>query len=592
MAALLLLVARPLAGFAAPELTEQSDPADGQSLVASPAQLSLVFSEDLPQAPGVVIQDSKNQIVTTVGAVARGDDAMTWYVPITTPLPADFYKVSWTSESTAGFFQFTVGTTALGGTVSTEAATATSAAASTVAPTDTATTSETPAAATAEDASGAAGALNVMARWLSYLAIAAIAGGLLVIALAWPEGVEYVLTGRYLRLVWLVALGAAVLNLICTRAVMAGESFGSSISPGSWGDLSDNAAGLAVLGRFVLLLASGWVVFGPERAVDEATQIPAFLAPTAAVLTFGFTRSGQGIDAILVLSGAVHVLAFAAWFGGLALLWRVVLAGSGEHDLVEAVRGFSRLARPAMLGIVVSGLVLLAKLSGGLGNLFGTGYGRLMLLKAIFVTGMIYVGFVNRQTVAHRLQRANTMPARTAFRLRRALGTELIAGVVVLGLTGWMVGSHPPGLSISASENFAEPTVIVGPLKNSAGLDMEVGMGPGTSGLNDVTITVNKPATGLVTLSVQFDPLDQYVESIVIDSPASLTGKGTLVVPGVPFNAPGRWKVTVTATGTEGSLGSLESEFILPAGAGITDPAATTTTVATAATTTAAVSAG
>ncbi|MEZ5256549.1 MAG: hypothetical protein R2705_06575 [Ilumatobacteraceae bacterium] len=93
---------------------------------------------------------------------------------------------------------------------------------------------------------------------------------------------------------------------------------------------------------------------------------------------------------------------------------------------------------------------------------------------------------------------------------------------------------------------------------------------PALSGLNTVTITVDKPATGLVTLVVQFDPIDQYVESIVIEAPTTLTGRGELVVEDVPFNAPGRWKVTVTGTGTDGSLGTLESEFTLAPGTTVT----------------------
>ncbi|MEZ5217458.1 MAG: CopD family protein [Ilumatobacteraceae bacterium] len=214
-------------------------------------------------------------------------------------------------------------------------------------------------------------------------------------------------------------------------------------------------------------------------------------------------------------------------------------------------------------------MLLLVKLVGGFGNLFSTGYGRLALLKAIVSAVVIYVALVNRTTAAARLGRLGLMPARLAFRLRRAIGTELTIGALVLVLTAWMVGSHPPGLDASAAQR-SKPTLIVGPMTNSAGLDLEVGFAPALSGLNTVTITVDKPATGLVTLVVQFDPIDQYVESIVIEAPTTLTGRGELVVEDVPFNAPGRWKVTVTGTGTDGSLGTLESEFTLAPGTTVT----------------------
>ncbi|MEZ5217461.1 MAG: hypothetical protein R2715_12990 [Ilumatobacteraceae bacterium] len=58
----------------------------GRPSPGSPNQLSLVFTEDLTQAPGIVIQSSDRQPITGVGEIARGDDAMTWYVPLTVQL--------------------------------------------------------------------------------------------------------------------------------------------------------------------------------------------------------------------------------------------------------------------------------------------------------------------------------------------------------------------------------------------------------------------------------------------------------------------------------------------------------------------------
>jgi hypothetical protein len=62
---------------------------------------------------------------------------------------------------------------------------------------------------------------------------------------------------------------------------------------------------------------------------------------------------------------------------------------------------------------------------------------------------------------------------------------------------------------------------------------------------------------------------------VVIEATPELAGKGELVVPGVPLNAPGRWKVTVGGASTDGTLGRLESEFTMP---GELPEAATTTT--------------
>lgn len=574
--ALVLASARPApaTAVAAVELTEQTSPADGDTLAAAPAQLGLVFSADLAEPPGIVLQTADNVPVTAVAAVARGDDAQTWYLPITGPLAEGVYTVNWTAAGAAGRYTFTIGAGSIGSGTDTGTGTAVDTTGTTLAAgAEAATTSAGPSPETAK-------AVNVVARWGSYVTLGALFGGLLLIALAWGEGVEYVLTLKFLRTVWALALVATVLNLAASRAVATGESLASSLNPASWTDLTDDLAGLALLARFVLVLASGWVVFGPERVVDEATQIPALLAPAVAVLSFGFTRAGDGFDLLLTPAGAVHGLAFAAWFGGLVLLWRVVLAGSGEQDLVDAVRGFGRIATPALLGVVGSGVLLTAKLVGGASKLFSTGYGRLLLFKAIAVAAMAFVGVINRQTVQLRLAQAATMPARTAQRLRRALGSEMVAGVVVLGFTGWMVGSVPEGLGSAATTREVDVVQELR-LTNSSDLTVVLGLGPLVVGPNDVVVTVEEPNAGLVELQVQFDPLDAYVASVVIDVTPTLTGAGTLQVEGPPFDAPGRWQVTVTGTDVDGDLGTLQAEFTVAAADGAESPDPTDTTTPT-----------
>ena len=60
----------------------------------------------------------------------------------------------------------------------------------------------------------------------------------MVIAVAWPEGVEYILTVRFLRTAWFVAAGGAYLY----AAAIAGQIFGHVVAgysaaaraPGRW----------------------------------------------------------------------------------------------------------------------------------------------------------------------------------------------------------------------------------------------------------------------------------------------------------------------------------------------------------------------
>src|SRR6185436_15466311 len=106
-------------------------------------------------------------------------------------------------------------------------------------------------------------------------------------------------------------------------------------------------------------------------------QLPAIAIPTLAVLTIGLARTGGDLAILGVLMGFVHALAMAVWVGGVVLLARVVLAGPGEEDLVQAVRGFGRISGPAIVVTVVSGLIQLYRLDGG--SLFSEPHGRVLL---------------------------------------------------------------------------------------------------------------------------------------------------------------------------------------------------------------------
>src|SRR5699024_11020492 len=112
--------------------------------------------------------------------------------------------------------------------------------------------------------------------------------------------------------------------------------------PVDWGDLADAGwPGGAALARLLLVLALGWVVALPERAVEPSTQVPALALPLLAVATVGLTRTGGDLAALGVAMAILHAVAMAIWLGGVIFVSRIVLAGSGDEDLVHATRGFT-----------------------------------------------------------------------------------------------------------------------------------------------------------------------------------------------------------------------------------------------------------
>ena len=92
----------------------------------------------------------------------------------------------------------------------------------------------------------------------------------------------------------------------------------------------------------------------------------------------------------------------SVWLGGLILLTRVVLAGPGEEDLVHAVRGFARIATPALWATVVTGAIQLFQLDRGA---LDTSHGLVVIVKTLFVS--VHGVRRRRRSAVHQPTRAH-----------------------------------------------------------------------------------------------------------------------------------------------------------------------------------------
>lgn len=528
-----------------------SDPADGATLERSPAEIELVFAQPLGPKSTVIATcgpPSGERTPFSIGAPRVADATLTVEVP--NPMPRGSCAIAWqvttaTGEPDAsGFLEFTI-----------TADTVTTVSPVTTAPEAAAGTGTTTPAVQdgtddgTDDAPRVGGPLG-LGRLLATLGLAVVLGSLVLIAVAWPEGVEYVLTVRFLRSAWIVGLVGAVVTVICLTAQVTGRSLGSSISPGAWVDLKDTGPGVAALVRLVATAGIGWVLRQPERVLDPADRLLSLAIPTVAVATLGFSRSGGDLVAIGVLAGTAHALAMAVWVGGLVLLWRVVLTGPGGDDLVHAVRGYGRLAVPALLVTVVSGAIQTYRLDSG--ELFGTGHGGVLLLKAAVVGAMVVVGLAARQFVELHLAHAEEMSAGMAGRLRRAVSAEAIAGIVVLALSAWLLSLTPGNVDAGGPSTgdyaYTERFDLAPDVRTTVSISQVVGR-------NGVLVDVDAPTSGITSLVIRFDPpAGTGVAAGELTVP--LTGEGVAeldVADGVPITVPGTWVLTVTETTSTGT---------------------------------------
>jgi copper transport protein len=543
-----------------------SNPADGSSVATSPTQLTIGFSEDLGKANTVALNCNTNLI--SLGGLQVQPDKRTIVVQIPSPLPKGTCVASWRVSNTdgqpngAGNITFNVSNEAPVAATSTSVAGSgvTVASPATTLPTTQPVTPSAPAKHVVSPTAAETGQGPLwLGRVISMLGVIILFGSLFTIASAWPEGVEYLVAVRFIRTMWIIAIVGTVLYVAAATAAATGTSFGAGLNPTNWLDLFNaGASGIAAIALLVFVAGSGWVAFRPDRVIDPATQFAALGLPGLAVAALGFSRTGGDLAVVGVVFAIAHVLAVAIWLGGTVLLARVVLAGPGEEDLVHAVRGFNRISNVAIIVVVVTGLVEAVRLDGG--DVFGSGHGRVLLLKTIVVAAMLFVALKARQLVNDRLARAEELSVPMADRLRRAFGTEAAIGIVAVVLSAWLLALTPPNVSTGSSTTYAiERRFNVA----EANLDVTVDLTPDTAGLVGLQVIVNAPESGLSGLEIVFTapPNDQIG---TITQPVPLTGKGVAVRPvanGLPMNVAGEWKVQVNAVTQSGVINTDPQTF-------------------------------
>ncbi|MFI8305550.1 copper resistance CopC/CopD family protein [Streptomyces sp. NPDC085927] len=384
----LLAGAAPVSAHAA--LTG-SDPRQGAVVDKAPAQVSLTFSEP------VAVSDDALRVLDPKGErVDKGDPAgtsgTTYTVQLLGGLPDGTYTVTYQvvsadSHPVAGAFTFSVG-----------APSETSVEASAQSPDD-----------------GLIGSLYSAGRYLSYAGFVVMVGGAAFVLACWRRGSGVRAVQRLVVSGWLT-LTASTLALLLLR--------GSYTSSGKIGDVFDltllsevlqTKTGAALVSRLLLLAAAALfiaVLFGAaqeQRNDEEKRDLSFGLAIGGTVVAAGLASSwalsehaSQGLQPGLAMPvDVVHLLAVAAWLGGLtALLVALHRAPADTAVDTAAVQRFSRLAFGSVVALVVTGIYQSWRQLGSWSAFTDTRYGQLLLAKIGLVVVMVGIAYASRRWTA------------------------------------------------------------------------------------------------------------------------------------------------------------------------------------------------
>ena len=225
------------------------------------------------------------------------------------------------------------------------------------------------------------------------------------------------------------ALEAAAMSGMSLLAVVNRDTLGVVLHDTAFGRVWTVRAGL-----LVALCVVG-IAIQRSRSVDRVAALCTLAALVAgaylgALAWAGHAAAGQGVeDAVQKVADVAHLVAAGAWLGALPALVDALGARRSDDVAARAARRFSTLGLASVTALIASGLVNAWYQVGTLPGLFGTLYGRLLLVKLALFAAMIAVAVINRGILTPRVVAAEYDARRT---LRRNALAEMVLGLGVV----------------------------------------------------------------------------------------------------------------------------------------------------------------
>ncbi|QYX78892.1 copper resistance CopC/CopD family protein [Streptomyces akebiae] len=403
-----------------------SDPQQGSVVQEAPDRVSLTFSEKVAMSDGSVrVYDPKGKEADTGEVTDLGGNS--YAVGLHSGLPDGTFTVTYQvvsadSHPVAGAFTFSVG-----------------------AP------SKTTVAVPEQGAGGGlVGGLYGFARYLSYAGFILLVGGAAFVLACWQRGAGIRPVQRLVVSGWL-ALTTATLAMLLLRGSYTGSGkLGDVFDLDLLGQVLQTKTGAALVSRLLLLAAAALFIavlfgayarryeeieetIGTETTGTEGSEGSEGSADDADSendaesesddeslqrdLTFGLAIGGGVVAAGLAASWAMaehastgiqtgismpldvlHLLAVAAWLGGLATLLVALFRAPVDAQIERgAVRRFSRLAFGSVLVLTATGIYQSWRQVGSWSALTGTSYGQLLLVKIGLVAVLVGIAWISRR---------------------------------------------------------------------------------------------------------------------------------------------------------------------------------------------------
>ena len=415
LAAALLALAFPAAASAHATLVRTS-PGFQQRLKSTPQVVRLSFDQSVKALPNAIrVYSAKGRLLS--GETVTSGDKRTIDAPVGR-LRRGAYTVRWTAVSAdghvvAGVFTFGVRQRA-------------------------------PPATEAFGASGPTTEEHLV-RWLYFLALALLSGGLGFRLLVLRGPLRPETERRFYGVLAVGAVGAIEVGIFAFL-LRAEDALQLPFGKFLYGDLTPIAGGtrfgtafVAMTLGFALVSALVFLAWLTDRTWLLWPAFVLSLAFASGLSLSGRSAADAGSSWLSQLADWAHLAAASLWVGGLVQLAFVVWPLEPEQRR-RAFLGFSRLATGLIVVILSAGVYLSVLRLPRLEDLWNERYGQVLLVKLALVSLALLWGAAHHFLVRPALERGAPLFAR----LPRSLAGESAVGMAILLAAAVLVDSKPP----------------------------------------------------------------------------------------------------------------------------------------------------
>ena len=500
---------------------ESSSPADGQSVLTSPSEIRITFSEAVTTiSGGLSVLDADGKTVDVGNSEVVG--GRTLVAPISETLSdgtyvATYRVLSADGHPVSGSLLFAVGAGALD--------------------------------RSAQPSSSGDRLWEIIggiSRFIMYLAALVAAGVAFFLAFIHDHAEDRWRIVPFVRIGSILALLSAIGIVMSQAALLTGKGAGAVTDSTVLRDVLNQNLGWSLALLMIGLAAVHLSTDIPKKVVSQSLALYGGLAVTVSFAVWGHATE-LSPTAISLAADAIHATAAALWLGGLVGL--VMVLSVRTPETVRATAGiigrFSRMAFWSVIALTLAGLTLTITGSGAsLNSILTTTWGQLVLAKIGLTLIVVLIAAWNRRTLVPSLTSPTENTGELAVRwatLLRTIRAEAVLLVAVVALTAIVVNVPPARTAVVAKTDRVDITQRVDTGNVQLSVDPAI-VGPNTVAVR-YTDGTGQPINVANSMSIEFSQPSAGLEPITRQVPASEAG--VFVIQGNELSIPGTWTITI-----------------------------------------------